>query len=540
MAETATNPHTIVAEAETRGRGPRGTLITADRVVTLGHARTTATAVIVRGSRVVWVGDDVEQAPPHQDRIDLDGCVLGPAFVDAHVHMTPTGLMRTGLDLADVASGAEVLHAVRSYAAHHTGRVIWGHGLDPHGFEDELPTPDELAHVAAGKAIFLSRVDGHACFVDRRTLASAPLARAEGVERNPSGVPTGMLRREANHIMRRWSVGAMAEAELADARRAAVGHAASLGIGSVHEMGGPDMMGLADFDAWVVGDWPIEVVPYWGELAIDIPLSRDLRHAGGDVFLDGSFGAHTAALSEPYEDAAHTCGNLEFDDETVTNFYLEAAAAGLQAGVHAIGDSALRQVVRCLRSADETIRRRGAPDTIRRTRHRIEHAELLPPDLFDDLAELGVVISAQPAFEARWGGPNGMYATRLGTQRASWTNPHRALADRGIGIAFGSDANVTPLDPWGTIHAAENRHFHQHAVSRMEAVSMSTLGGRHAAKQERYVGVVRAGMRADLAAFEGDPYAAADPRNARCVLTIVHGRVAYGNAPLPDGDGRCS
>jgi len=69
-------------------------------------------------------------------------------------------------------------------------------------------------------------------------------------------------------------------------------------------------------------------------------------------------------------------------------------------------------------------------------------------------------------------------------------------------------------------------------------VSMSTLGGRHAARQERWVGVVRAGMRADLAAFEGDPYAADDPRGARCVLTIVHGRVAHGTAPLPDAPGR--
>jgi predicted amidohydrolase YtcJ len=94
------------------------------------------------------------------------------------------------------------------------------------------------------------------------------------------------------------------------------------------------------------------------------------------------------------------------------------------------------------------------------------------------------------------------------------------------------------MDPWGTVYAAQHRQRPEHEVSRLEAVSMSTLGGRHAARQERYVGVVRAGMRADLAAYEGDPYDADDPRGARCRLTLTNGRVAFGEAPLPDAPGR--
>jgi predicted amidohydrolase YtcJ len=516
---------------------PRGTLLLADRVLTLGHARMDARAVLVRGSRVVWVGDDPAQAPPHQEEIDLTGCVVGPAFVDAHVHLTPTGLSLAGLDLSDVGSGEELLRAVAAYAGQHTGRVVWGHGFDPHGFPDELPDPDELARVAGGRAVYLSRIDGHASLVDRQTLSAAPLARAEGVERDVRGRPTGLLRREGNHIVRLWSIGAMDEVELAAARRAAVAHAASLGIASVHEMGGPDIMGLEDFDAWVEGEWPIEVVPYWGGLDLEVALTRDLRHAGGDLLLDGSLGSHTAALCTPYSDETDTCGHLEFDDASLIELFSQATRAGMQVGVHAIGDAALRQTVRCWRQvADEVCG--GHTDAIRRHRNRIEHAEVLPPDLFDDLAELGLVISAQPSFEPVWGGPGGMYRARLGDERAAWTNPYRALADRGIGLAFGSDTNVTPMDPWGTVHAAQHRQRPEHDVSRLEAVSMSTLGGRYAARQERFVGVVRAGMRADLAAYEGDPYAADDPRGARCTLTLVHGRVAYGDAPLPDAPGR--
>lgn len=521
------------------GEAPlRGTLLVADRIVTLGHARTDAHAVVVRGSRIVWVGQDPAAAPPHATRVDLDGCVIGPGFVDANVHLTATGLALTGLDLSGAHSRAEVLRSIEVHAAQHTGRVVWGHGLDLVGLVAGVPSPDELAAAAQGRAVHLTQVDGHASVVDRDTLAAAPLARAQGIDRDAHGRPTGMLRREANHIVRRWTVGAMREDELDTARSAAVHRAAELGITSVHEMGGADGMGVDDFDGWLDGDWPIEVVPYWGGFDLDLPLSRDLRRAGGDVLLDGSIGAHTAALGAPYHDLPGSAGELELDEDSLTDWLLAGSQAGIQLAVHAIGDAALRQLVTCLRRVDEHLARAGQPDTLRRLRHRVEHAVVVPPDLIDAMADLGIVVSAQPAFEPRFGGADGMYASRLGPERLNWTHPLRALADHGVGLAFGSDSPVTPMDPWGTVQAAESADRGRHAVTRLEAVSMSTLGGRFAARQERYVGVVRAGMRADLAVFEGDPYTAVDPRGTRCVMTLVHGRVAHGEAPLPPAPGR--
>jgi hypothetical protein len=61
---------------------------------------------------------------------------------------------------------------------------------------------------------------------------------------------------------------------------------------------------------------------------------------------------------------------------------------------------------------------------------------------------------------------------------------------------------------------------------------MSTLGGRHAARQERYVGVVRAGMRADLATSRVIRTGRRPPR-ARCVATLVQGRVATARLRCP-------
>lgn len=526
-----TGADTVRTSATVADEEARGALLIADRVVTLGHGRYRARAVLVRGRRVVWVGDDPDAAPPHASRIDLSGCVVGPGFVDAHVHLTPTGITLAGLDLHGVRSSGELLEAVRTYAEQHPGAVIWGHGWDGHDIEGPLPSPEELSRAAGDRAVFLSRVDAHSCLVDRHTLGAAPLARVQGIDLGQDGSPTGVLRLEANKVARRWSVGAMSSQELERARRTVTRHAASLGITSVHEMNGPDMMGVEDFDAWRTGRWPVEVVPYWGGLNISFVVERDLKQIGGDLLLDGALGSHTAALEEPYADEA-TSGRLELDDATLTELFSEATAAGIQVAVHVIGDASIRQAVRCWQAVEASLPEYNA-GAVRRLHHRLEHAEVVPPELLDDIASLGLVVSAQPAFEARWGGADGLYETRLGSERAAWTNPLRALADRGVGLAFGSDANVTPLDPWGAVHAAQHRRRPEHAITRLEAVSAHTLGGRNAARQEHYAGVVRAGMRADLAVWAGDPFAADDPRGASCVLTLLRGRVTHGADAAP-------
>lgn len=520
MALSAADVHTVDAAA-------RGALLVADRVVTLGHGRHGARALLVRGTRVVWVGDDPGQAPAHAVRIDLPGQTIGPGFVDAHVHLTATGLTLNGADLREAETAEQLLRMVRTTADATPGRVVWGHGWDGH--LDRLPTPDELSAAADGRTVVLSRLDGHSSVVDRRTLTSAPLARSQGLEHDTAGEPTGLLRLEANKVGRRWAVGAMSVAELAAARHRVARHAAARGITSVHEMNGPDLFGAADFDEWRTGHWPVEVVPYWSGLDLAFVAERELGQVGGDLYLDGSLGSHTAALGAPYADHdGH--GRLELDDDTFTALCLEATHSGLQVAVHAVGDAAIRQAVRCWTAVEQQL-----PDhmegAVRRLHHRLEHAEVLPPDLLDDLAGLGLMVSAQPAFQDLWGGVGGVYERRLGPERAGWTNPFRALADRGVGLAFGSDSNVTPMDPWGAVHAAQRRSDPAYGITRLEAVSAHTLGGHAAARQERAVGTLRAGKRADLAVWEGDPFVADDPRSARCTLTVLRGRVTHG---IPD------
>lgn len=164
--------------------------------------------------------------------------------------------------------------------------------------------------------------------------------------------------------------------------------------------------------------------------------------AAGDLFVDGSLGSHTACLHAPYADAPHT-GTGYLDAADVAAHVAACTGAGLQAGFHAIGDAALGAVVEGVRAAAEKV----GLARIRAARHRVEHAEMMTPATIAAFAELGLTASVQPAFDAAWGGEDGMYADRLGADRARTLNPFAALLKAGVPLAFGSDAPVTPSTP---------------------------------------------------------------------------------------------
>jgi predicted amidohydrolase YtcJ len=502
---------------------PSSFLLVADRVRTLAPGRPEARAVLVRGERVVWVGDRAEDAPAKgARRVELAGALVQPAFVDSHAHLTAIGLALGGVDLTVCESAADCLNAVSAIADITPGRVIWGSGWDDLAYpEGRPPTGEELTKAAGGRPVLLTRADGHSAVVDQLTLETAPLERTEGVDRDASGHPTGLLRKEAVHIARRWFCAELPDAQLAEARHAAARQAVSVGIASVHEMNGPDQMGARDFDAWLEGDWPIEVIGYWGAADLDFAAARRLRQIGGSFLLDGTLGSHTAALEEDYADAPHS-GQLYEPDTDLAAFLTEATRRRFQVGLHCIGDRAVRQAVEVL----EDIARNLGVRAVRAARHRLEHCSLVPPPLIPRLARLGVVASVQPTFDAMWGRRGGLYQRRLGRPRAERMNPLGPLADAGVTLAFGSDVATPFLDPWATVTAAVAHHRPAFRLGVLAALQAATIGGRKAARQHR-VGPIAPGQRADLAAFALD----AD-RPEQCVLTMARGRIVHGPSEL--------
>ncbi|GAA4928183.1 amidohydrolase [Streptomyces coeruleoprunus] len=478
-----------------------------------------ATAMVVEGGHVAWVGSEGAAdafASGVDEVVDLEGALVTPAFTDAHVHTTATGLSLTGLDLAAARTLGDALARVRDFAAARSAdRVLLGHGWDATRWpEGRPPTRAELDEATGGRPLYLPRVDVHSAVVTTALLDLVPDVTALAGY-HPDAPLTGA----AHHAVRAAAHAAVTPAQRADAQRAALRHAASLGIGTVHECGGPEISDEDDFTALLklADEEPgPRVVGYWAERVESDKDARRVRELGalgaaGDLFADGSLGSHTACLHEPYADADHR-GSAHLDAAAVAAHVTACTEAGLQAGFHAIGDAAIGAVVDGVRAAAETL---GLP-RIRAARHRVEHAEMLTPETVAAFAELGLIASVQPAFDAAWGGDDGMYAQRLGVERARTLNPYAALLRAGVPLAFGSDSPVTPLDPWGTVRAAAFHRTPEHRISVRAAFTAHTRGGWRAIGRDD-AGTLVPGAPADYAVWRADELVvqAPDDRVAR-------------------------
>ncbi|MEE8603716.1 amidohydrolase [Euzebya tangerina] len=488
----------------------------------LGGVDPSHRAILTAGPQIVWTGQP-EEAPTRDVTVDLGSAWLTPGFVDAHVHATATGMLELGLDLTAVGSAAELLAHVRRHAtaraADATG-VIYGAGWDDLTWPDGLPDPGALAEAAGGATVVLVRIDGHSCLVDQSTLARLDLRDVEHfVDRGADGQPTGWLKEDATARAMQALRAATSPAHLARARAAAVDLALRQGVTTIHEMGIPELSDRDDATCWATGTYDITVHTYWADLSLD---PEGVLRPGGDLFLDGSIGSCTAATTRPYRTSTggQTRGVLFHDDDTVAEFFITATHAGRGAGVHAIGDRATAQAVRAISTAADVCGR----SAVRAARHRVEHAEMISRGDIDRMADLGVVASLQPAFDAVWNGPGGLYEHRFGRPAADQTNPFEWFDQAGVAMCFSSDSTVTPIDPWAGIRAAE-RHHGGLKITRRAALHAATIGGHHVIGAEHEVGALRPGMVADIVAWPVDPLTAdLDQATPSPVAVITRGR----------------
>ena len=513
-----------------------------------------ATAMAIRGDVVAWLGsDDVGRSQfPGAEVEDLGGGFVAPGFVDSHIHVTATGLLLSGLDLRPATSRAQCIQMVAEYAAAHPGRPVWGHGWDESSWpENTPPSTGDLDAVLGERPAYLARVDVHSALASsglRRLVAELPAAAGFS--------PDGPLVGDAHHLVRAAARGLLTAEQLAEARTAALQAAAAVGIVAVHECAGPEIGGLDDWRRLRDLDHGVEVIGYWGEAVATPAQARALvdetgaRGLAGDLFVDGALGSHTAWLHEPYNDAPDRSGTCYLQPEVIETHVRACTAATVTAGFHVIGDAAVSAVV----AAFERVVADLGVAAVARCGHRLEHVEMVTGDQAAKLGAWGVIASVQPSFDALWGGPDGMYARRLGAERGGQLNPLALLASQGVPLALGSDAPVTGLDPWVSVRAAVNHHTSGSAVSARAAFAAATRGGwRAGGVRDGLTGSLVPGAPASYVVWDAGPLEVHAPRDAvqrwstdprsrvpalprlgptdalpRCRRTVHRGAVVYG------------
>jgi predicted amidohydrolase YtcJ len=456
--------------------------------------------------------------------VELPGAMIMPGFIDTHVHLTSSGLSLANEDVAAATNKDELLEIARRRAAE-GGGVVWLQGYDETRWtRPELPSVAELDAVT-DRPLVVFRADGHVGLANAAALKLAAI-EAEGVDLDDAGAPSGGVRMRALQELHAWAAESMDRRTIEELQLRAAGVAAARGITAVHEMSMPDWYGIRDLEVFLGhrGLLPVDAIPIVATTDVPLVIAYGLQAIGGDLPIDGSIGARTAALHAPYAEGPGR-GVVYFEDDQLVEFFHSGHNAGLQVGIHAIGDRAIELVLtaweRVYQALDSRERRH-----FRARRHRVEHFEMPTSAHVERAAMLGLAVSVQPTFDRLWGFPGSLYETALGA-RAETMNPFRSMLERGVVLGAGSDAPVTPLDPWLTVTAMETHHHPAQRLSRAEAVQVHTAGSARLGHLEEKKGVLEPGMHADFAVYEVDPFEADTVEGLRPILTVSLGRDVY-------------
>lgn len=470
-----------------------------------------AEALLIEDGVIAWLGaeDTADGFASRADKvIDLNGALVAPGFVDSHVHLLETALAAQAVDVSPAAGGhsaERVLDLLADRARQWTPEqgALCATGYDDSGWAGPKLTQDDLDRVFVGVHLYVPRTDLHS------GLVSSALLKHLDIDRGLA--PQGIVA-DGVHMAVRVAIRDLTSAQREVLYTRVLKDSAAKGIVSVHENAAPGidtragLNQLLELAASPDSGLP-HVVGYWGELMESADHAAEvaatiggLSGFAGDLSVDGSFGSHSAALRAPYADAPQTSGTLHFSVEQLTNHIEAVSTARLAAGFHVIGDRGLDTV---LSAFDAAARDPAMRTAIRRAGHRLEHVEIADQDAINKFIEYGIGLSVQPAFDAFWGGPGGLYESRLGLERTKTTTPLHSFLSAGIPTGFGSDSPVTPIDPWGAVTAALFHNNADHRISARSAFRAHTRGAwRIAGFNSQGEGDIRIGSPADLAIWQ--------------------------------------
>ena len=434
------------------------------------------------------------------------------------------------LDLSSARSIAEIQTMLAKAASRKLkDQWILGRGWDQEKLrEHRYPDRSDVDIIA--NPVFFRRICGHVAVANSAALAKAgvnentPDPFGGEIEKDSTGKPNGILKERALEIVSR-SV-PRDEKAAREALLVASQKLLEQGVTSLHCIiedeqefkALKDLKHQGKIEQTIYAILPMNMLEQVGSMEDELGVwTNGFRIGGIKLFLDGSLGARTAALGNPYDDAPGSSGMLTTSKEQLLSVIDKTRDTGLQLCLHAIGDRAVAMGVETL---SETL---GAGEC-GKSRHRIEHASLVPPGLMRDMAELGLVASVQPRFiySDSWA------EKRLG-KRISYLYPFKSMLQAGIHLAAGSDS---PSDDPSTAEGLWS------AVSRpglptgenltpSEALSCYTTGASYASFSENEEGTLDAGKWANMTIVDRDPFESApeELRKLRVVQTIVRGKI---------------
>jgi predicted amidohydrolase YtcJ len=487
------------------------------RIYTADPSQPQAKAMAIRNGRITAIGDEVRsQIGPKTRVMDLAGAAVIPGLIDSHVHMAGLGQLLETADLRHVKSVALVAAIVKQRAAKAPkGTWIRARNWDQTNWGGEFPMHTALTEAAPEHPVFLTRVDGHAAWVNRKAMELAgiddktPDPMGGKIVRDGAGKATGVLIDRAQGLVGSKIPGA-SDDEVASRLRAAARECARLGLTSVHDAGVGEQELRAYRKLLAANQLPVRVYAMIGGegrmwtrfLETGPEVNERLTVRSIKLMADGAMGSRGAAFWQPYADDPGNTGLLILKQDTVERVARQAAEKGFQVNTHAIGDRANRMV---LDAYGKVLGENNGK------RFRVEHAQAISlPDfaLFKKFGVIAAMQSTHATSDMRWA------LARLGPDRVMGAYAQKRMLNAGVVVANGSDFPVEEPNPLMGFYAAVSRQDAngmpaggwrpEERFSREEALRSWTWAGAYAAFEEDWKGTLSKGKVADFLVLTGD------------------------------------
>ncbi len=463
----------------------------------------------VKDGKILAVGSLKDVAHIETEEvINLEGKTVLPGFIDCHQHTLEYSKTKAEVDLKNVTSKEELLEVLKSYAeTAKPGAWIKGSGFDHEKFPDKkFPTKQELDGVTNKHPVIISRYCVHF------HVANSLALKIAGIEGNENG----LLRETAvKPVMALIPDLLPTDEDKKNAVYAAISEMNSYGITGIHPIGA----GISNIKEYLNVYQDLEKE---GRLNVRVYFCPDeypvfgmktgfgnekIRYGFYKMFVDGSLGPRTAALSKPYSDMPENMGIMTNSPEEVKVLCQKAYDMGLQVGMHAIGDRGIEAAVDAMESCYLNHPKENV-------RFRLIHGMCMRPDLIQRIKKLPIIIDIQPSFTSNsniWWSDD-----RLGPRRVKYAYAWKTLIKEGILLTGSSDCPVEHFSPMLGIYSVVHRQDRtgkpeggwrpEQRVSVYEAICMYTKNAAYSSYEEDIKGTLEAGKLADYIILEQNPF----------------------------------
>ncbi|MCK5826567.1 MAG: amidohydrolase [Desulfuromusa sp.] len=503
-------------------------------------------AILVKDSSIVAVGSNQEieaLCPVDTEKIHLPGCFISPGFVDAHTHVWSLGYTLSMVDLRGLTSLKACQEAIAK-AAEKTepGQWIVGRNWNQNIWKEQRePTRHDLDEVTPDNPTVMIRICGHANWCNTKAFelagvtATTPEPFGGKIEREPdTNNPAGLIREKRELVeyaiplpdtkMRKEAFLKCQEIFFSHGITAVHSFETLAEYKILHELEQEGKLKLRiyhtvhedeqdDFDTWN---------------RTHHSKSDMLWHGHIKMFADGSLGAKSAYLHEPYEGSVNNYGiSCMTPEEMVTNVE-RAYATGRGVIIHAIGDRALTQCLDAIEAA-----RKKYPGS---HNDRIEHLQLTRTEDLERMKKMDIGAGIQPvAILTDWE----VAEKSWGQQRCKYAYAWKTMADIGLRFLFSSDAPIEPINPMLAIQTAVIRRgtgcspttawYPEQCIDLETALKGYFEHSGWANGKPELFGAITPGKKADLTILGKNPFSMAQDKigSIQIKMTVVNGKIVY-------------